>query len=95
MLVGSEVDVVACCKCVLHQGLAITVAKVRVPRDFHRAWHFTITSMFPHQYKDRHYDFTTFLDCWGCIFVRVIIGKCNNYFEYESVAWSSDSNPQG
>jgi hypothetical protein len=33
MLVGSEVRVVAYCKCVLHQGLAITVAKVRVRRD--------------------------------------------------------------
>jgi hypothetical protein len=33
MLIGSEVRVVSCCKCVLHQGLAITVAKVRVRRD--------------------------------------------------------------
>jgi len=34
MLVGSEIRVVSCSKCSLHQGLAITVAKVRVRRDF-------------------------------------------------------------
>ena len=34
MLVGSEVRVVAFCKRMLHQGLAITVTKVRVRRDF-------------------------------------------------------------